>query len=107
VAVEDVLSGVVNGDDVAVIQGRRRLCFPAEPGLEGGVGRMIDSQHLDGDDPAQPPVAAPANLCHPAPAEHLAEFVAISEESLIGHWSTLFSAGAERVLVVGTRREPG
>ena len=46
---------------------------------------MIDSQHLDGDDPAQPPVAAPADLCHPAPADHLAEFVAISEESLIGH----------------------
>jgi len=24
-----------------------------------------------------------------------------------GHWSTLLRAGAERVLVVGTRREPG
>ncbi len=71
VAVDDVLAGVVDGDDVAVVERRRGLGLAPEPGLEGGVDRVVDAQHLDRDDAAQPPVASPADLRHAAAAESL------------------------------------
>jgi hypothetical protein len=68
-----------------MVEGRGGLCFAAEASLEGGVSRMIDTQHLDRDDPAKPKIAAAAYLGHTAAAEHFAQLVAIPEESRLGH----------------------
>ena len=47
---DDLLAGVVHGDDVRVIQRRCRLCFATEARLEDRVLRQVAAQHLDGDD---------------------------------------------------------
>ena len=44
---DDLLARVVHGDDVRVIQRRRRLRFATEARLEDRVLRQIAAQHLD------------------------------------------------------------
>jgi hypothetical protein len=46
---EHVLAGVVDRDDVGVVQRRRALRLAAEPGLEARVAGEVGAQHLDGD----------------------------------------------------------
>src|SRR3712207_9391057 len=66
-----LLAGVVDRDDVRVVQPGRRLRLAAEPRLEGRVGREVGAEPLDRDRAAQPEVGGTADLGHPAPAEQL------------------------------------
>ena len=62
-------AGVVHRDDGRVVQRRRVLRLPAEPGLEGRVVGEVRAQHLDGNVPAEPQVAAAMHLGHAADAD--------------------------------------
>ena len=84
-AVEDVLAGVVDRHDRGVVQHRGGLGLAPEPHLEGGIRGQVGAQHLDRDGAAEPPVAAPAHFGHASAAEHVAQLVAVSEETRLDH----------------------
>ena len=81
-----LFAGVVDGDDVGVVQACGRLGLPPETGLEGRVGREVDAQLLDGHVAAQSKVTRTAHFGHAATADHRAQLVATPEKPrLFGH----------------------
>ena len=74
------LTGVVDGDDVRVIQTRRRLGLATEPGLEGGVAGQVDAQAFDGDVTNEPQVAGPPHLRHAATPNDLVELITPAQQ---------------------------
>lgn len=72
---DDLLTGVVDGNDVRVIQRRRRLCLSPEARLKDRVLRQVASQHLDGDDARQASVEAQVDLGHSAAPDERTDLV--------------------------------
>jgi hypothetical protein len=70
-----------------------------------GLGLQVIGQHFSPDRAAVAcRVVEPDDWCHRCGCQGVARDTVTRE---LGHWSTLLVAGTERVLVVGTRREPG
>ena len=70
-----LLAGVVDGDDVRVVEGGRRLGLAAEAGLEDGVAREVGPQHLDRDDPREAGVEAEVDLGHASASDERSDFI--------------------------------
>ena len=75
---DDLLARVVHGDDVRVIQRRRRLCLSPEARLKDRVLRQVASQHLDGDDARQASVEAQVDFGHSASPDERTDLVSAS-----------------------------
>ncbi|MPM63510.1 hypothetical protein SDC9_110390 [bioreactor metagenome] len=104
------LVGVVDGDDVGVVEPGRGVRLAAEPRLEGRVGGQVDAQPLDRHVALQAQVAGPVDLCHAASAQRGAELIAATEDHGLGvhsqltfrahrsAWITLLAIGAATTL---------
>jgi hypothetical protein len=75
-----LLAGVVDRDDVGVVQPGGGLGFAAEPPLEGRIGGQVDAQLLHGDIAAQAQVAGTSHLGHAATTQQAAQLVAATEQ---------------------------
>jgi len=60
---------LVNGDDIGVVERRRRPGFLHEAALALRIGHCLSLQHLDGNQPVQAGVPAFVDHAHPALAE--------------------------------------
>jgi len=65
-----LLAGVVDGDDVRVVDRRRQPGLTNEPLAECVVLGQVGAQHLERDLVAEPHVLRPVDHAHAAPAEH-------------------------------------
>ena len=74
------LTGVVDGDDVRVVQARCGLCLAAKSGLEGGVAGQVDAQAFDGHVADESQVAGPPDLGHAATPDDLVELVPLAQQ---------------------------
>ena len=64
-----VLTDVVDGADVRMVESRCRARLPAEARERGGIAREQLGQELEGDGLAEGEVVGPVHLAHPALAE--------------------------------------
>ena len=80
-----LLAGVVDRDDVGVVEPGGGLGLASEAGLEGRVGGEVAAQPLDRDLAAQPHVGAVADLGHAAAAEQVPDLVASPEPHSLVH----------------------
>ncbi len=72
------LAHVVDGHDVRVRQPRRSVGLAREPGPHRGVVRQVGRQHLEGDQPLEPPVPGAVHDRHAAAADLLQQLVVIA-----------------------------
>jgi len=85
------LPGVVDADDVRVVQAGSCLRLPLEAHLEGAVGGQIDAQPFDRDLAIQPQIAGSPDLGHAAASDDRLELVTASQDHwLIGHGTSPF-----------------
>ena len=75
-----VLAPVVDPHDVRVVQAGRGLGLAAETLHEGGVGRVLGEQHLDGDLAVEQQVTGLPHLGHPAPPDAVGELVPVVDD---------------------------
>jgi hypothetical protein len=73
------LPGVVDGDDVGVVEPGGRAGFPQQAGASLGSQRRL-AEHLDGDIPLQEDVVGAVDHPHPPLAELGIQTVAVVEE---------------------------
>ena len=66
---------VVDGEDVRVVERRRRPRLALEAHQSVGVGGDVRGQHLDRDVATQPLIPGPVDLAHPTRAEQSDETV--------------------------------
>ena len=85
VGLQGVLAGVVDGDDVGVVQRGGRLGLTAKARLEGRVAGEVGAQDLDRDPAPQAQVACLVDLGHAPAADDLADLVAIAEHASFTH----------------------
>jgi hypothetical protein len=85
-----VCAGVVDADDVRLVQAGRRLGLAPEPSHEAGVARELREQDLDRDRPAEDRVEASVDLGHPALADPSLDAVAVADHG-IAHVGTVTS----------------
>src|SRR5947209_20226075 len=63
-----------------MVEARRGLGLPPEPGHERLVPRVVGGEDLHGDDPTEHAVPTPVHAGHPALAERLLELVAPAQD---------------------------
>ena len=78
---DDLLAGVVHGDDRGVVEAGRRLGLSPEPGLEHRVAGEVGAQQLDGDHPTEPGVPAEVDLGHATAPEEVPHLVAVAQDT--------------------------
>jgi hypothetical protein len=83
-------SGVVDADDVRLVQTRRRLRLATEPSHEAGIARELREQDLDRDRPTEDRIEAAVDLGHPALADPSLDAVAVADHG-IAHVGTVTS----------------
>jgi hypothetical protein len=89
-----LFAGVVHGDDVRVVEARRRLRLAAETRLERRVARQVDAQPLHGDVALQPQVARAPDLGHAAAADDLVQLIAAAEQGSSLRHGASFRSGS-------------
>ena len=73
---------VVDRDDVRVVERRRGLRFPDEPGVAIGIRRRVGRQHLDRERAAEARVHGAVHDAHAAAADFFLEAIMRNE---LGH----------------------
>jgi hypothetical protein len=76
-------AGIEHGDEIGMREPRGRERLTAEPLDERAVVGQPAPQDLDGDRPVQDSVGGQIDLGHPAPAEELADRIAVVEHPAI------------------------
>ena len=85
VTVEDILTGVVHGHDVGIVQGGGGLASRRKLALEGRVDSEIGAKHFHRDSSVEPLVATLEDLGRTAASPGLAQLVAITQPSNCCH----------------------
>ena len=99
---EHVLTGVVHGDDVGVVERGGALRLAAEARLEAGIAGEVGAQDLHSDASLQPQVATLEDLGHPTSADDLTELIALAESAdVLAHRSSLWGCAplSTRIIV--------
>jgi hypothetical protein len=111
-----VLTDLVNGHDVRVVQPGRRFRLQPKTLHLGGRGQLRRQDHLEGDDAVQADLPRPVNHAHPAARDLFLQLVvAEAAEVGVGRGSTglgavkgrLAGAGAAGVFAADGPGEPG